>query len=207
MWTPKKAGSASLRVSMYRRRSWLGTSKKNARLKGRAGWKRSKEKPLHHRRAARTERRHGHATSPFGASGEAWLAVQFMFGILQSDCAAVNRAVGERVSADEFESLPPFVSLRAFEAAARLKSFARAAEELDITPGAVSQHVRALEGFARQPGDCAPRKGEAGGAFSPAWAEALDEVANARAALRAWRAGLDAISIDARDRLSRRGLI
>lgn len=43
------------------------------------------------------------------------------------------------------------MSLRVFEAAARLSSFARAAEELGITAGAVSQHIRVLEDFAGQP--------------------------------------------------------
>ncbi|MFO1159713.1 MAG: LysR family transcriptional regulator [Reyranellaceae bacterium] len=41
--------------------------------------------------------------------------------------------------------LPPLNGLRAFEAAARHKSFRRAADELCVTPGAVSQHVKALE--------------------------------------------------------------
>ena len=41
--------------------------------------------------------------------------------------------------------LPPLIAVRAFEAAARLGSFARAAEELSITPAAVSQQVRYLE--------------------------------------------------------------
>jgi LysR family glycine cleavage system transcriptional activator len=41
--------------------------------------------------------------------------------------------------------LPPLGGLRAFEAAARHMSFARAADELCVTPGAVSQQVRALE--------------------------------------------------------------
>lgn len=40
---------------------------------------------------------------------------------------------------------PPLNALRAFEAAARLGGFANAAEELSVTPGAVSQHIRALE--------------------------------------------------------------
>lgn len=40
---------------------------------------------------------------------------------------------------------PPLNALRAFEAAARLGGFANAAEELCVTPGAVSQHIRALE--------------------------------------------------------------
>ena len=41
--------------------------------------------------------------------------------------------------------LPSLVALRAFEAAARHLSFKKAAAELAVTPGAVSQHVRALE--------------------------------------------------------------
>jgi len=41
--------------------------------------------------------------------------------------------------------LPPLNSLRAFEAAARHLSFLKAAEELHVTPGAVSQQVKALE--------------------------------------------------------------
>lgn len=40
---------------------------------------------------------------------------------------------------------PPLNALRAFEAAARLGGFANAAEELSVTPGAVSQHIKALE--------------------------------------------------------------
>jgi len=41
--------------------------------------------------------------------------------------------------------LPPLPALRAFEAAARLGSVSRAAEELHVTHGAVSRHVRTLE--------------------------------------------------------------
>jgi LysR family transcriptional regulator, glycine cleavage system transcriptional activator len=41
--------------------------------------------------------------------------------------------------------LPPLNGLRAFEAAARHLSFKHAANELGVTPGAVSQQVRALE--------------------------------------------------------------
>src|SRR5438270_9938573 len=41
--------------------------------------------------------------------------------------------------------LPPLNALRAFEAAARNESCTRAAEELCVTQGAVSQQVKALE--------------------------------------------------------------
>lgn len=42
-------------------------------------------------------------------------------------------------------SLPPLTAVRAFEAAARLGSFSRAAEELGMTPAAVSYQIRQLE--------------------------------------------------------------
>jgi LysR family glycine cleavage system transcriptional activator len=42
--------------------------------------------------------------------------------------------------------LPPLNGLKAFEAAARSESFTRAAEELNVTQGAVSHQVKALEG-------------------------------------------------------------
>ncbi|WP_321946509.1 LysR substrate-binding domain-containing protein [Paraburkholderia sp. J10-1] len=42
-------------------------------------------------------------------------------------------------------SLPPLQALRALEAAARRRSFSRAAEELHLTHSAVSHHLRALE--------------------------------------------------------------
>lgn len=43
---------------------------------------------------------------------------------------------------------PPLNALRAFEAAARLGSFVLAAEELGVTPGAVSQHNKTVEAWA-----------------------------------------------------------
>ncbi|MGE0724298.1 MAG: transcriptional regulator GcvA [Alphaproteobacteria bacterium] len=42
-------------------------------------------------------------------------------------------------------SLPPLNGLRAFEAAARLESFTKAAAELGVTQTAISRHVRTLE--------------------------------------------------------------
>ncbi|WP_019934332.1 LysR substrate-binding domain-containing protein [Oceanimonas smirnovii] len=44
-------------------------------------------------------------------------------------------------------SLPPLYALRAFEAAARLGSFSKAAASLHVTPGAVSRHIRTLEAW------------------------------------------------------------
>ena len=43
--------------------------------------------------------------------------------------------------------LPPLNALRVFEAAARQGSFARAAEELHVTPAAVSQQIKLLEDY------------------------------------------------------------
>jgi LysR family glycine cleavage system transcriptional activator len=43
--------------------------------------------------------------------------------------------------------LPPLKSLRAFESAGRHLSFSKAAEELSVTPGAISQQIRGLEDF------------------------------------------------------------
>jgi LysR family glycine cleavage system transcriptional activator len=40
---------------------------------------------------------------------------------------------------------PPLNALKTFEAAARLRSFARAADELNVTPGAISRQIRTLE--------------------------------------------------------------
>lgn len=43
------------------------------------------------------------------------------------------------------KTLPPLASLLPFEAAARLESFSRAADELHITQAAVSRQIRGLE--------------------------------------------------------------
>jgi LysR family glycine cleavage system transcriptional activator len=47
--------------------------------------------------------------------------------------------------------LPPLNALRAFEAAARHLNFSRAAEELTVTPGAVSQQIQNLEDYVGAP--------------------------------------------------------
>ncbi len=43
--------------------------------------------------------------------------------------------------------LPPLNALRAFEASARHRSFSRAAEELNVTPAAISHQMKGLEEF------------------------------------------------------------
>ena len=47
--------------------------------------------------------------------------------------------------------IPPFVLLRAFEAAARLESFTLAAGELHLTQSAISHQVRELEDYLARP--------------------------------------------------------
>ncbi len=52
---------------------------------------------------------------------------------------------------DRFEPLPPLNQLRVFEAAARLLSFTKAANELHLSQPAVSQQIKALERHAGRP--------------------------------------------------------
>ncbi|MBM3555623.1 MAG: LysR family transcriptional regulator, partial [Alphaproteobacteria bacterium] len=47
--------------------------------------------------------------------------------------------------------LPPLNALRAFEAAARHLSIAKAAAELNVTPAAISHQIRSLEDHLGQP--------------------------------------------------------
>lgn len=49
------------------------------------------------------------------------------------------------------DRLPPLHALRAFEAAGRHLSFSRAAEELGVSPAAISQQIQQVEEFAGQP--------------------------------------------------------
>ena len=49
------------------------------------------------------------------------------------------------------ERLPPLTALRAFEAAARHMSFAKAAHELSVTPAALSFQIKSLEEHLGQP--------------------------------------------------------
>ena len=49
------------------------------------------------------------------------------------------------------DRLPPLTALRAFEAAARHMSFAKAAEELNVTAAALSFQIKSLEEHLGQP--------------------------------------------------------
>lgn len=79
--------------------------------------------------------------------------------------------------------VPPLPALRAFEAAARHASFVKAAAELGVTPGAISQQVKALEQhlslalFRRQARGV--RLTPAGQAYLPGIAEGFDRLARA----------------------------
>jgi LysR family glycine cleavage system transcriptional activator len=59
--------------------------------------------------------------------------------------AASGRAPAHKAVAAHPTRMPPLGALRAFESVARLRSIQLAAQELHVTPGAVSQQVRALE--------------------------------------------------------------
>ena len=83
---------------------------------------------------------------------------------------------------------PPLNALRAFEAAARHRSFTHAANELCVTPGAVAQQVKSLEHwsgaqlFTRKAHGIALT--DLGAALLPAFIEAFDQLGEAVQALR-----------------------
>jgi len=85
--------------------------------------------------------------------------------------------------------LPPLSSLRAFEAAARHMSFTRAADELNVTPAAVSQQIRNLEDWLGTPLfrrlTRALRLTEAAQSVLPQLSEAFDQLADVVAKLEA----------------------
>jgi LysR family glycine cleavage system transcriptional activator len=95
--------------------------------------------------------------------------------------------------------LPPLNALRAFESAARLLSFTRAAEELSVTQSAVSHQVKALEDWAGIP--LFRRDGrqmaltEAAAKFLPALSAALDQIALAGRKLQALGPGQDWLTV------------
>jgi len=65
------------------------------------------------------------------------------------DSKRASRQASSAVGAPQ--RLPPLIWLRAFEAAGRLRSFRAAAQELHVTPSAISHQVRALEGRLGRP--------------------------------------------------------
>ncbi|MGE5615975.1 MAG: transcriptional regulator GcvA [Bacillota bacterium] len=95
--------------------------------------------------------------------------------------------------------LPPLSTLRPFEAAARLESFSRAAEELHLTHGAVSHQVRALESYLGAP--LFERKGKrvtltaTGHAFAERVRASLEEIGRAADAARSRRENRLSVSV------------
>lgn len=83
--------------------------------------------------------------------------------------------------------LPPLTALRAFEAVARHLSMARAAEELHVTPAAVSQQIKLLEDQLGQPlfkRGKALALSDAAEAALPLLTDAFDRLERAAARLR-----------------------
>jgi len=84
--------------------------------------------------------------------------------------------------------LPPLNSLKSFEAAGRLLSFTRAAQELNVTQAAVSHQIKVIEEYLGVPLFIrSPRKlvlTEQGRALLPEVIEAFDKVSNAISTLR-----------------------
>ena len=88
--------------------------------------------------------------------------------------------------------LPPLNSLRAFEAAARLLSFAKAADELGITPSAISHQIRGLEAYLGARLFHRAKRAliltNEGQSYLPALRDAFDAIHAATARLAAWQA-------------------
>ena len=84
------------------------------------------------------------------------------------------------------DRLPPLTALRAFDAAARHMSFAKAASELNVTPAALSFQIKSLEDHFGQPLfrrlNRAVELTEAGRALAPGAADGFETLA------AAWRA-------------------
>lgn len=84
--------------------------------------------------------------------------------------------------------LPPLMTLRAFEAAARLENFKHAAEELNVTQSAISHQIASLERdlggllFDRMPGRVVLN--EKGRHYFLAVKDAIDRIASATDAIR-----------------------
>ncbi len=89
----------------------------------------------------------------------------------------------------ERRRLPPLNALRAFEAAARHLNFSRAADELSVTPGAVSQQIQNLEDYVGAPLFKRTPRGllltDAAQTALPALREAFDRLAEAASLLTA----------------------
>jgi LysR family glycine cleavage system transcriptional activator len=107
--------------------------------------------------------------------------------------------------------LPPLTTLRAFEAAARLGSFSRAAEEISVTHSAVSHQVRALEHALGAP--LFQRNGKrvaltaAGRRFAESVGAALRDIADAAQAVRRSARDGDALTVSTMPSFAARWLL
>ena len=90
--------------------------------------------------------------------------------------------------------LPPLNALRAFEAAARLGRMSAAADELAVTPGAISRQVRQLEDSLElrlfEGSKNKPTLSRAGQTLLPTLTAALDSIETALQALRTGDGGI-----------------
>ncbi len=97
------------------------------------------------------------------------------------------------------ERLPPLAALVPFEAAYRLGSFTRAADELALSQASVSRRIRELEGdlgvslFERRRYDVIPTA--EGEALAASVRDALDELARVATRLRAQAQGSESLTI------------
>ena len=107
--------------------------------------------------------------------------------------------------------LPPLNAVKTFEAAARLGSFSRAAEELHVTHGAVSRQIRALEDwlgaplFRRTSRNAVPTK--AGSELLAETGPALDRLAEAARRVRSSSLAQGVLNVVAQPTFSMRWLI
>jgi LysR family transcriptional regulator, glycine cleavage system transcriptional activator len=108
------------------------------------------------------------------------------------------------------QHLPPLNSLRFFEAAARLENFRRVAEELHVTPSAVSHSILALESWiGTQLFERTPRGlvlTVSGNSFLPSVTTALGLISDATDQLSAYR-GADRLSLRAEPTFASRWLM
>ncbi|MFM9272134.1 transcriptional regulator GcvA [Halomonas elongata] len=87
--------------------------------------------------------------------------------------------------------LPPLNSLVAFEAAARHLSFTLAADELHVTPGAISRQIRSLEDYLGKPlftrANRSVRLTASGLQYASAIRNSLMDIASTTEEIRSWR--------------------
>ena len=106
-------------------------------------------------------------------------------GAGQTTCSFIRLSHTQRMSG---RRLPPLHAIRAFEAAARHLSMTRAADELAVTPGAVSRHIRGLEERLEQTLFVRHATGltltAAGEALAEAARDGLDRIADAVSGIR-----------------------